>query len=1384
MLQSSSPQLHSPSARHLNDLFGDGRAHSLYAGPSRQARIPDVAKNGWIASNEDGTSCVVAGHAALQVVRITNSPSNGTTLELAAELKNMWWASGMTNDKSPTDVVWCHGNWSNKIITSSRQGDLFMWDINKTGASKFDQRLQLPEKRRRPITKLAYSHRSNNLVAAGVNDGYVHLWDFRRTPGPLFSLTASNSHNAVRTLVLSPVESEGHLAIVALDNGTLQRWDLRSHNRPQETVRVAHSGPVLGMDWLPPSPTAERGHGYLATAGMDKTVRIWDLGGSALPSTPMRTLHASYPVRRVFFRPRHDTEVILVPATESDPVEIWDVRREWFPKWTLQPSGEGGIHDLVPADAHSLWAVHASGAFVQHDLRLQPSSSRPTTASRSSAQKEKPILSAPGGLKRAIDEIPRGTVAWDPNGNIAFVAHREDRFELPYDDIHPEMRAQVNARGMRCKTTGDPAIVGLPMSQTLATASVPTADGFHVNGVRYVLDAALGKERLCELNAQIAADAEQWRAAQTWEMLRSLLADLHPPETPMPSPPPPTRPQSPPSSASGPKPTSVRTSRKPSPEIAKKPSHDFAPLKTSSPKVSRKPSPMTLKKPSRQPSPEVVRTPLRLVHPPMVRQPSPEIIRTPARASFASTTTTTTTAASGPLADAEEDEKRDTLPLLTMLPRRERGDSATSSVSGSRRDSGRSSRRDSGERDDSFVPPTPGMLERRSSTVSLLSDSSSSRGSIAPSIRSPMAIGPRPPGPVRRPSIAAPAPSVEHAYSAPMVMTLAATSGSTSSSTASLVNVGSPAVSSLLKHHASALSTGRTVSAPSFLRNNSSSAFSGRSAGSTPNSSNPGSPLRNVVDLGRDSSLPPAQDILGISKSVSEPVMSNAGAMPKSISDPVLVPSTPTSAGSSSRPRPVVRGRKASLRGGAKVSESVAAAAAYESASFADAEQEDDEGSSSSSEMIFPPRNGSDSDDGEPLRRTSSSRRRRPRSGTVGGRRTVTKQDSQASIRTVVASSPPPRTEPKLSPEQEEDGPDASTSITPVQVEVEVIGPSSGSLGLELGDPGPLARRDDSLVKSSRSREGGHRSSKVDTPVPEEVDVVKTSDDTDSVNEYANIKLSDPVRAAVRANEDRYRQIGWAAVREELEYYAEKGDVQMCAFLATVAQDELMLSHIRVEMFVRAYVELLERSRMHTQAAYVRKHCTVESVRARTQLHTSISTACGRCKKPIEGSSFSQRGTRSYVLCRNCRQGGARCSICRLPIQGLMILCPVCTHGGHQDCMRKYYPQQPMRPIPSGQPDTPVFPPHPAVAPIPLPISLLTAGAPSRTSSILSTATTASTTSTFYTANSDDKQQYKEEPSSGNEKTRALMGHPCAAGCGHYCWVADEAPLVPLVAAH
>lgn len=63
--------------------------------------------------------------------------------------RNMWKTSGLKIDSTSTDVVWCWGGefynsssiivevaycsteYSNKILTSGRNGDLIMWDLNK-----------------------------------------------------------------------------------------------------------------------------------------------------------------------------------------------------------------------------------------------------------------------------------------------------------------------------------------------------------------------------------------------------------------------------------------------------------------------------------------------------------------------------------------------------------------------------------------------------------------------------------------------------------------------------------------------------------------------------------------------------------------------------------------------------------------------------------------------------------------------------------------------------------------------------------------------------------------------------------------------------------------------------------------------------------------------------------------------------------------------------------------------------------------------------------------------------------------------------------------------------------------------------------------------------
>jgi len=60
-----SPQIYSPNLRAVlsDDLYSDARTHSAYNGPSRQARLSDIAKAGWLARGDDGSSCVAVGQA-------------------------------------------------------------------------------------------------------------------------------------------------------------------------------------------------------------------------------------------------------------------------------------------------------------------------------------------------------------------------------------------------------------------------------------------------------------------------------------------------------------------------------------------------------------------------------------------------------------------------------------------------------------------------------------------------------------------------------------------------------------------------------------------------------------------------------------------------------------------------------------------------------------------------------------------------------------------------------------------------------------------------------------------------------------------------------------------------------------------------------------------------------------------------------------------------------------------------------------------------------------------------------------------------------------------------------------------------------------------------
>ncbi|KAI0819575.1 hypothetical protein BC628DRAFT_1491791 [Trametes gibbosa] len=607
----------------LPEVYSDAREHG-YTGPTRHVRLPRATSHGGgsIAKSEDGVRSVVAGREceySLRILHVYEASTSGSSTPTEHKSvtgrgghrieasRNYWDTSGLKVDSSSTDVAWCHGAFSNKILTSARNGELIMWDINKNGPSKYERRTR---GHARSIHVLQYSPILQCYCMTGSADGDLRIWDIRDMTKSIMRI---HHLAAIRAVAFSPVSSQSRHVVAALDNGSIYRWDLNMGQRGQlDRISVAHSGPILSLDWLPPSTPApsmlpstrqpgsstwygaideilpsaptmsgppasdgdKSGPGWIISGGMDRCVKVWDLttppSRSRTPHQPAYTLHTSFPVRRVLWRPGYECELAIVsnadfgiapdfghgalpsgpssanvglssgvttahsspriqtahlggtesPGTPgeraksltrtdgSDPVEIWDVRSGYIAKWVVNGSAvEGGVTDIDFGDSHALWAVHQSGTFSQLDLR----------------QSRKPL-----------DAIPRSAISWHTAGPITFVTDRPKRWEVPYDDVDPNAAKEKAPM----KRLGDPPL--RPMTQCIGTY-VP-------EGVEEDLDTitklARGymyegneKAHICAYNAEVALDVGEHEAAQTWFLLESLLIDLSMPPTPPLSPP-------------------------------------------------------------------------------------------------------------------------------------------------------------------------------------------------------------------------------------------------------------------------------------------------------------------------------------------------------------------------------------------------------------------------------------------------------------------------------------------------------------------------------------------------------------------------------------------------------------------------------------------------------------------------------------------------------------------------------------------------------------------------------------------------------------------------------------------------------------------------------
>jgi len=227
----------------------------------------------------------------------------------------------------------------NTLVTAGDDRTARLWDLtDRTAPRPLGQPLT---GHTGPVRSVAFSPDGNALVTAG-SDGTARLWDLtdRTAPRPLGQpLTGHNG--PVNAVTFSP---DGNTLATAGIDGTARLWDLTDRTAPQplgepltgHILPLASSGTLFPLFSTAPvnAVTFSPDGNTLATAGSDRTTRLWDLTDRTAPQPLGEPLTGhTGPVRSVAFSPDGNT---LVTAGDDRTVRLWDLTDRTAP----QPLGE------------------------------------------------------------------------------------------------------------------------------------------------------------------------------------------------------------------------------------------------------------------------------------------------------------------------------------------------------------------------------------------------------------------------------------------------------------------------------------------------------------------------------------------------------------------------------------------------------------------------------------------------------------------------------------------------------------------------------------------------------------------------------------------------------------------------------------------------------------------------------------------------------------------------------------------------------------------------------------------------------------------------------------------------------------------------------------
>lgn len=360
----------------------------------------------------------------------------------------------------------------------------------------------------------------------------MKLFDLRR--GKEAANTFITNSESVRDVQFSP--SQHHQFAAVQETGSVEIWDLRRNERAEGSF-IAHHGPVFACDWHPSGEKKK----WLATAGRDKAIKLWDLSNGANKPQLLNCIQTIASVAKIKWRPQRDDYIASCSLVVDSSVYVWDIHRPWVPYAVIMEHKDVSTGFAWRNDPEVLLSTSKDGTLYQHVLK---NAYRP----KNHYNKYGLALNARGDIAyAAIDNVSNAsnkelikshslgpnstigtagiinpsTVTTAANAFLSYATINAARFTSIFrkpQDLSEQFTHSLSSL-MKVFNLQSPSPCNeRPETPQDALAKALSMDWFVKTAQSYQLSNASFNE-LCRINAEVASRLCRPQVAQTWRIL-------------------------------------------------------------------------------------------------------------------------------------------------------------------------------------------------------------------------------------------------------------------------------------------------------------------------------------------------------------------------------------------------------------------------------------------------------------------------------------------------------------------------------------------------------------------------------------------------------------------------------------------------------------------------------------------------------------------------------------------------------------------------------------------------------------------------------------------------------------------------------------------------